>query len=102
MTRQRSTPHPASQVPRRSRRIHEEGPDKLPEIAACPECQASYRKGRWTWKSAPADAYSHRCPACERIADDYPAGVVELDGGFIAAHRDELVAEAQQWLQSHP
>ena len=95
MARQRSTPHPAARTPRPSRRIHEEGSEKLPELAVCPDCQASYRKGRWTWQSAPADAYPHICPACERIASDYPAGVIHLEGGFVAAHRDELLGLLQ-------
>lgn len=90
MARQRSTTHPAARTPRPSRRIHEEAPGKLPELAACPKCHASYRNGRWTWKLAPADAYEHLCPACERIASDYPAGVIYLEGAFVAAHREEL------------
>jgi hypothetical protein len=28
--------------------------------------------------------------ACKRIADDYPAGVVELRGEYVASHREEL------------
>jgi NMD protein affecting ribosome stability and mRNA decay len=91
MARERSKTHPAAHTPRPARRIHEEGPDKLPELAACPECHASYRNGRWTWKLAPADAYSHICPACERIASDYPAGVIQLEGDFVATHREELM-----------
>jgi NMD protein affecting ribosome stability and mRNA decay len=71
--------------------VSEEKPGKLPEIAVCPECRASYRSGRWTWQPAPADAYEHICPACERIASDYPAGVIHLAGDFAIAHRDELL-----------
>lgn len=92
MRRQRSSTHPAAGKPRPSRRIHEEPPGKLPELAACPRCGASYRDGRWTWKSAPAGAYEHVCPACERIASDYPAGVLHVEGSFVAAHRGELLA----------
>jgi hypothetical protein len=32
------------------------------------------------------------CPACERIAADYPAGVLHVAGGFAAGHREELVS----------
>ena len=91
MRRQRSSTHPAAGQPRPARRIHEEVQGKLPEPAACPRCGASYRNGRWTWQSATADAASHVCPACERIESDYPAGVVHVEGGFAAAHREELV-----------
>jgi NMD protein affecting ribosome stability and mRNA decay len=90
MVRRRSPIHPAARTPRPARRIHEEGPDKLPELATCPDCRASYRNGRWTWTPAPADAYETVCPACERIAADYPAGVLELEGDFVSGHRDEL------------
>lgn len=77
--------------PGAARRIHEEAPRKLPEIADCPHCRASYRNGRWTWETAPMDAYELVCPACERIAADYPAGVIELVGAFAAEHREELI-----------
>ena len=91
MSRQRSKTHPAAKTPRPSRRIHEESGAKLPEIAACPSCQASYRNGRWTWQTPPVGSYEHVCPACERIEASYPAGVVDVEGAFVAAHRDELV-----------
>lgn len=85
---------PPSRPSRPSRRIHDEAPGdapKLREIAECPECRASYRNGRWTWERAPVGSYTHECPACERIRGDYPAGTVSLRGGFVAAHRNELV-----------
>ena len=92
MRRKRTETHPAARNPRPSRRIHSEPPEKLPEQAACPECGASYRAGRWTWRPAPADAYPHVCPACERIEADYPAGILRLEGAFARSHRDELLA----------
>jgi hypothetical protein len=75
----------------RNRRIHREPPPKLPEMASCPGCRASYREGRWTWEAAPVGCYEHVCPACERIAKDYPAGVLEVAGAFARAHREELI-----------
>lgn len=95
MARKRSKTHAAARNPRPARRIHEEAPGragKLPEMAGCPDCGASYRNGRWTWEEPPAGSYEHVCPACERIAGGYPAGVLHVDGGFVASHRDELVA----------
>lgn len=91
MTRKRSPTHPAARQPRPSRRIHEET-GKLPELAGCPRCSASYREGRWTWRKPPVGAYEHVCPACARIEDDYPAGVLQLEGAFVGEHRDELIA----------
>ena len=30
------------------------------------------------------------CPACQRIAEDLPAGTISLRGAFVKAHTDEL------------
>lgn len=91
MTRQRSDIHNAAHAPRPSRRIHQEKPGKLPELAGCPDCGASYRNGRWTWQVAPAGSYQKTCPACERIATDYPAGLLRVEGAFATSHHDELL-----------
>jgi hypothetical protein len=31
------------------------------------------------------------CPACRRVADNYPAGFIELKGAFFAEHRGEIM-----------
>ncbi|HVB49879.1 MAG TPA: BCAM0308 family protein [Burkholderiales bacterium] len=64
---------------------------KLPEPTRCPQCGATYHKGRWTWDLAPAGAHEETCPACHRIHDKFPAGYVNLTGAFLAAHRDDIV-----------
>ncbi len=94
MRRKRSSTHSAASKPRPVRRTPESGHarDKLPEVTGCPRCQASYRGGRWTWEKAPADAFQQVCPACQRIADGYPAGVLHVGGGFAVRHRDEITA----------
>jgi len=95
MRRDRSPLHPAADQPRPRRRTPDRAAageqGKLPDIAACPDCGASYRKGRWTWQAAPADAHPQRCPACERTADRLPAGVVSAEGAFATAHREDLI-----------
>ena len=40
--------------------------------------------------AAPADAHRTACPACRRIKDRVPAGVVTIEGEFAAAHRAEI------------
>jgi hypothetical protein len=64
---------------------------KLPDPTVCPDCGAVYRNGRWTWEAAPKSANRERCQACHRIADGYPAGVVVLNGGFLARHKTDIL-----------
>jgi hypothetical protein len=65
---------------------------KLPEPTLCPACQAVFRGGRWQWVStAPSDANEEHCPACRRIQDKVPAGILTLSGEFFAAHRAEIM-----------
>lgn len=62
-----------------------------PEPTRCPDCGAVFVDRRWTWAPAPLGVNEARCPACRRIADTYPAGFIELEGPFLAAHRDEIL-----------
>jgi len=64
---------------------------KLPEPTACPQCGAVYHKGRWTWTAAPRDAHKSLCPACHRINDKYPGGLLTLKGPYLAEHKEELL-----------
>jgi hypothetical protein len=79
---------------------------KLPDPSRCPDCLATYRNGRWTWKKAPADASVHRCPACQRIHDRFPAGYVALRGRFKPEEREELIrlvrAREEHARSEHP
>ena len=80
--------------------------EKLPEPTVCPGCGAVYRKGRWTWTSAPVGANAEPCQACRRVDDAYPAGVATLRGGFLTKHRREILnlARNQEALEKgeHP
>ncbi|WP_417567886.1 BCAM0308 family protein [Marinobacter sp.] len=65
---------------------------KPKEPTVCPGCGAVFHKGRWQWAAEPAgQAHELMCPACERIRDDMPAGILTLSGGFLAKHRDEIL-----------
>jgi hypothetical protein len=68
---------------------------KLKEPAVCDGCGAVYHQGRWSWASTPAAAHRDHCPACRRIADALPAGIVTLSGAFAAAHKDEILGLAR-------
>jgi NMD protein affecting ribosome stability and mRNA decay len=96
MRRQRSKTHTASSQPRPDRNGPPLSGDpfatkaKLPTPTRCGDCDAVYRRGRWTWGSAPAECARHRCPACSRIAERYPAGLVWIEGAFAQARREEI------------
>jgi NMD protein affecting ribosome stability and mRNA decay len=64
---------------------------KLPEPTLCPECHALFVTGRWTWKKAPEKVYTSLCPACRRISDNYPAGLIEIKGTFYQQHTEEIL-----------
>jgi len=58
----------------------------------CPQCGAAYQAGRWTWHGLidASNAEEAICPACQSIAEDVPAGTINLRGAFVKAHVDEL------------
>jgi len=72
-----------------------------PEVGVCPECHAISRKKRWYADEAEyaalarSGAQRRRCPACRKIADGFPSGVVTLRGRYLRAHRDEILAVAR-------
>lgn len=79
---------------------------KLKEPTVCTECGALFLKGRWTWNPRPAGADEIICPACLRIRDKYPKGMVTLTGSFVAERKDEILgvvrnAEAKEKAE-HP
>lgn len=59
------------------------------EPTVCTGCGAVFQEGRWTWASRPSGAHEETCPACHRINDRYPAGVLTLTGRFLDAHGEE-------------
>ncbi len=77
-----------------------------PEPAVCPTCGVVYQHGAFHWIPRPVGAQEHVCPACRRIADDYPAGYLTLEGEFFRSHRDEITGlvnnEAARARAEHP
>lgn len=66
---------------------------KPPEPTLCSGCKAVFRDGRWQWVEAtPENPHEELCPACQRIRDRVPAGILTLSGGFFDEHREEIVA----------
>jgi NMD protein affecting ribosome stability and mRNA decay len=66
--------------------------EKWPEPTVCTQCHSLFTVGRWTWgKTVSNKANQVLCPACRRINDDYPAGIIELSGSFLAEHKEEIL-----------
>lgn len=69
-----------------------------PAVAVCPGCRAICRNRRWfidereyaAFTRKGRDVARRRCPACRKIADGFPAGLVTLRGSFLRGHRDEI------------
>jgi len=66
--------------------------------AQCRECKAIYHNQRWYLpESLPPDfTKNHKlvqvvCPACRKIADGMPGGVLKLSGDFLDQHRDDIL-----------
>ena len=72
---------------------------KYSEPTRCDGCGAVFQGGRWQWGDAPAGAHAATCPACRRIHDKLPAGVLVLDGPYVATHGDELIAIARNMAE---
>lgn len=86
-----------SQYGRRDRLVQEKVHDayqergKWPEPTVCTTCGALFADGKWIWQKAPAGSYTIVCPACQRIADNYPAGHLMIKGSFFEQHREEIL-----------
>lgn len=63
------------------------------ETAVCRKCGAFYRNKRWCIdeKLGGEAAASVTCPACQRMADNNPAGIVTLSGSYLVEHEDEIL-----------
>ncbi len=66
---------------------------KYPEPTICPSCKAVYKNGRWTWeKPDETTEYNEAlCPACKRIQDKYPGGLVRIEGSYFKEKKEELM-----------
>jgi NMD protein affecting ribosome stability and mRNA decay len=64
---------------------------KIPEPTLCNVCGALFENGRWTWNTTEKKVNRITCPACRRIADRYPAGIIEIRGIFYNEHKDEIL-----------
>ena len=76
-------------------RVHDpyKSQQKLHEPTICPECHAVFSGGRWQWLTDIAKpAEEKTCPACRRIHDKVPAGLLTMRGKFLEEHRNEIMS----------
>ena len=52
---------------------------------------SSLHERPWVWSAPPEGAKQSICPACRRIAERYPVGLIEMQGGFFVKHHDEII-----------
>src|SRR5690554_5756263 len=71
---------------------------KPDQVAVCRECRSVYAGNRWELQSqAVRDLEKARhivetlCPACQKIRDRMPGGIVTLSGRFLAGHESEIL-----------
>ena len=69
----------------------------LKEPAVCRDCHALYHNKRWAidpiaFEQAESDRQTQwvTCPACRKIAEGYPEGIVTLAGDYLLEHEEEI------------
>jgi hypothetical protein len=70
---------------------------KLP--AVCSGCGAVYQEGRWSWSARPAGSCELLCPACQRIHDRSPAGILTVRGECFTDHRNDVMTHIRDVVQ---
>ena len=92
---------PPGCAPRRDRTLQQYQHDsykskgKLKEPTVCSQCRAVFHKGRWSWLPQPPGAHETVCPACHRIKDRSPKGLLILQGPFLGEHNEEVLGLVQ-------
>jgi len=68
------------------------------KISVCSGCHAVYKNKRWYGESALYDAVVKIldtaitvCPACMKIRDNFPGGIVTLKGDYVLPHKQDLL-----------
>jgi NMD protein affecting ribosome stability and mRNA decay len=90
VTANRRTGEKGQRTPRSMDAYQEKGGVKG---AAYCSCGAVFRNKRWCREESGSvlhEGHELVCPACQRIADRNPAGIVSLSGDFLAAHESEI------------
>ena len=76
------------------------------KAVVCSECGAVYQQDRWTWNIRPVDSCEMLCPACLRVQNRVPAGILTVRGDCLKEHKDEILrlirSKVKQVGEVHP
>jgi NMD protein affecting ribosome stability and mRNA decay len=68
------------------------------DMAECKHCQSIYHNKRWyrkegfdTHKMSLSSTRMVICPACQKIKDNFPGGIVTLTGDFLQEHKKDIL-----------
>jgi len=68
------------------------------KISMCEGCSSVYKNKRWYAAKDQGEAASGKreyaktvCPACLKIRDNFPGGIVTLTGNFVLPHKQDLM-----------
>ncbi|MBI2500947.1 MAG: hypothetical protein HYW02_05690 [Deltaproteobacteria bacterium] len=68
--------------------------------AVCRGCHAVYHNRHWTLTIGGNGKIRHKgpengpmvlCPACQKIGDRFPSGVIQLKGAYLKLHRTDII-----------
>jgi NMD protein affecting ribosome stability and mRNA decay len=71
-----------------------------PDRSVCRQCRAVYHNKHWVLDEAiyreilkgnGASTDWTVCPACQKIKDHFPMGVIHLQGGYLQQHKEEIL-----------
>lgn len=72
--------------------------DRINGSAVCIECHAIFQNKRWSIdeelyrkRSSQRNVKSILCPACKKVKDNFPGGILKLKGDFLHEHQGEII-----------
>jgi hypothetical protein len=81
-------------------------PRRAGGASRCPDCGATFDKGRWSWTASFNEMRQLLCTTCQRIRENAPAGEMIFDGDYLLNRRDEVLAllnhQATSEQRAHP
>ncbi len=70
----------------------------LEETTVCKRCASVYTSGRWYLKDQAPEKAAHKvsradtiCPACRKVRDRMPGGILKITGDFVRFHQEEIM-----------